>query len=126
MLNIDQIKKPILRQIFLKNGKKMMEELKKIKEVASEKDFNYELTMAFWFAVHLEDLELASILVDSSILLKQLVICALNSESRKGSQRGGNTESMYRNMSTLRKGTIKGSTKLEMMGKFNSELQQDR
>ena len=41
------------------------------------KQYELDLTLAFWFAVHLEDLPTAQILMKEEFLLKQLVACAL-------------------------------------------------
>jgi hypothetical protein len=40
-----------------------------------------DLTLAFWFAIHLEDLKTAQLLMQQEFLLKQLVACALLSKN---------------------------------------------
>lgn len=46
------------------------------------KQYELDLTLAFWFAIHLEDLKTAQALMEEEFLLKQLVACALI--NRKG------------------------------------------
>ena len=41
------------------------------------KQYELDLTLAFWFAMHLEDIETARALMEEEFLLKQLVACAL-------------------------------------------------
>ncbi len=48
--------------------------------------------MAFWFAIHLEDVKIASILLEDQYLLKQLIICA-KENSRTASEKNANTDS---------------------------------
>ena len=43
----------------------------------SAKQYELDLTLAFWFAVHMEDLPTAQALMQEEFLLKQLVACAL-------------------------------------------------
>lgn len=41
------------------------------------KQYEHDITLVFWFAIHLENLDLAQLLLDKEFLLKQLVACAL-------------------------------------------------
>lgn len=54
-----------------------MLELNRDKESKSTKQFELDMTLAFWFAVHLEDLPTAQALMKNEFILKQLVACAL-------------------------------------------------
>lgn len=55
----------------------MIENLKDLKGSSTIKQFELDLTLAFWFAIHLEDLKAANELLEQEFLLKQLVACAL-------------------------------------------------
>jgi hypothetical protein len=54
-----------------------MQELDKIKVTEETKTYEHELTLVFWFATHLENLQIAGSLMTREFLLKQLVACAL-------------------------------------------------
>jgi hypothetical protein len=49
-----------------------------------------DLTLAFWFAIHLEDSSTAQLLMQEEFLLKQLVACALL--SKKGQNLGDDVD----------------------------------
>jgi hypothetical protein len=55
----------------------VLDELESIKRSGQQKAYEHDLTLVFWFAVHLENLGLAQALLENEFLLKQLVACAL-------------------------------------------------
>jgi len=67
----------------MKNKDLVLEELQIIKNSGQQKIYEHDLTLVFWFAIHLENLELAQALLDKEFLLKQLVACALINKKGK-------------------------------------------
>lgn len=63
--------------MFSKNLTALMQELDRMKVTEEIKTYEHELTLVFWFATHLEDLKIASALMNREFLLKQLVACSL-------------------------------------------------
>lgn len=61
----------------MRQTNRVIQEIRNIKNTCSLKQYELDLTLAFWFAVHLEDLPTASALLEEDFLLKQLVACAL-------------------------------------------------
>jgi hypothetical protein len=55
----------------------VLTELDIIKSDTDKKNYEHDLTLVFWFAVHLEDFNMVTALVNREFLLKQLVTCAL-------------------------------------------------
>jgi hypothetical protein len=69
----------------------MKKELDKLKRKLDKREYNHELILAFWFAVHLEDRDMARSMMEDEQLLKQLVLCAYM--YAKGNTTHNNSES---------------------------------
>ena len=76
------MKQPFLQAGFNRQTNRVVSEIRKLKETSSVKQYELDLTLAFWFAIHLEDLKTAQALMEEEFLLKQLVACAII--NRKG------------------------------------------
>lgn len=50
------------------------------------KNYEHDLTFAFWFSLHLEDLKMAQTLLESDKSLKQLVACAIINKKGEGEE----------------------------------------
>lgn len=61
---------PLMTAIFHRNIDAALEELNISKKSGQTKQYDHDLTLAFWFAIHLEDLRLAQTLVAEAHLLK--------------------------------------------------------
>ena len=79
-LRVTDLKAEYLKFCFVRNGPKVLDEILKIKHTESVKQYELDLTLAFWFAIHLEDLKTVQVLMQQEFLLKQLVACALLSK----------------------------------------------
>jgi hypothetical protein len=79
-LRVTDLKAEYLKYCFTRNGPKVLDEILKIKRTESVKQYELDLTLAFWFAIHLEDLKTVQVLMQQEFLLKQLVACALLSK----------------------------------------------
>jgi len=66
-----------MRAVFNKKIPMVLDELERIKNAGDQKNYEHDLTLAFWFAIHIEDLAMAQALIEREFLLKQLVACAL-------------------------------------------------
>ena len=64
------LKSPFLVAGFLKDSQRVLSELRVIRDTQSMKQYELDLTLAFWFAVHLEDLPTARVLMQEEFLLK--------------------------------------------------------
>ena len=51
----------------------MVEELDRLKVTLEPKQYDHQVTIAFWFAIHLEIEEIVSALIKREILLKKIV-----------------------------------------------------
>lgn len=49
---------PLLMAVFQRSKEAMLQELKNIKNTVNQRTYEQDLTLAFWFAIHLEDLDL--------------------------------------------------------------------
>lgn len=76
-MKLGDLKCEFLRAGFAKNTKKVVNEIRLAKATMSAKQYELDMTLAFWFAVHMEDLPTAQALMQEEFLLKQLVACAL-------------------------------------------------
>eukprot|EP00347_Sterkiella_histriomuscorum_P022855 403336899 len=77
LFKINDIKTPILKTIFLKDSVGTLELLEKLKIDLSRTDYEHDLVVAFWFAVHNENFEIARHILNSNIYIRQLVTLAL-------------------------------------------------
>lgn len=82
----DKIESQVLQLGFQRNTTGVLNYLTKLKlQEDQRKLYENELTLAFWFACHLEDLDTAQVLVNEEYFLKLIVATAFlqsdNSES---------------------------------------------
>lgn len=70
-----------MQAAYQKNVEQVLEDLDGIKKSSSQKAYEHDITLCFWFAVHLEDLELVQGLLEKEMLVKQLVACAFVKDS---------------------------------------------
>ena len=69
-LKLGDLKSEFLRAGFARNTKKVVDEIRSSKASLSAKQYELDLTLAFWFAIHMEDLETAQALMSEEFLLK--------------------------------------------------------
>jgi hypothetical protein len=55
-LRLRDLKQPFLQAGFNRQTNRVVSEIRKLKETSSVKQYELDLTLAFWFAIHLEDL----------------------------------------------------------------------
>lgn len=78
---VKHITEPVLKLIFENNQKEFEKEISKNKNRHSKIDYEWEISLAFWLAVHLKRLEMVQYLVDTNIELKRQVYFAFNHRS---------------------------------------------
>jgi len=74
---------PVLKEIYKKDTRGTLKELDILKRTLVEggqrdhhksRQYDYEITLAFWFALHSENLEIANKLLKRELLLRKLVV----------------------------------------------------
>jgi len=73
------VQTPVLKLIFQNRFKEAENEIAtNCYENVWDKDFQYDLLMAFWLSVHFEAVELTNRIISFELYLRQLVCLALN------------------------------------------------
>jgi len=62
-LRVTDLKAEYLKYCFVRNGPKVLDEILQIKRSESVKQYELDLTLAFWFSIHLEDLKTVQVLM---------------------------------------------------------------
>jgi hypothetical protein len=73
-LSLSDIHTPLLKEIFKRNASGVKKEVLQIKENLPQHFYHYEMTVAFWMAMHLEYEEICNILLNNEPILKKLVV----------------------------------------------------
>jgi hypothetical protein len=67
---MSDITSPALSFVYQKNLNGLLNELDRIKTSEETKTYEHDITLVFWFAIHLENLNIAGALVKREFLLK--------------------------------------------------------
>eukprot|EP00347_Sterkiella_histriomuscorum_P019687 403340671 len=80
-LTVNDLKTPLLIAIIKKDQTSIKNILKTVYEQIDQQNFQYEVTVAFWLAVHLELLDISKYLIHKVPLLKKIVASVMKKKS---------------------------------------------
>ena len=72
-LSLGDLRTPLLKKVYQKDFKEVRLEVHHLNNTLDEKQFHYELTLAFWLSVHMEHLEIANYLIKKEPMLRKIV-----------------------------------------------------
>lgn len=76
--SIKSVNHPILKAIYENNQGNFEKEMRIVKSKWDQKEYEWEVCLAFWLAVHLKRLEMVTYLVDNNLEVKKQVYIAFN------------------------------------------------
>ncbi|CDW78613.1 UNKNOWN [Stylonychia lemnae] len=97
-------KDPLLKTMTIRKKVSVLEQIENQKQSSTRSDFEHDLVISFWYAVHQENFEIARHILNQNIYIRQLVTLALfKKNSRLSKSDDKDTDMMKRQIFEARK-----------------------